>query len=49
MIRLEVFMLAVGTLRMEYIVVREGVNHIEDYGAHNCKLRSSVRVFWGVE
>jgi hypothetical protein len=33
MIQLGVFMLAVGTLRLEYRVVREGVKHIKEYGA----------------
>jgi len=46
MIRLGVSMLAVGALRMEYSVVCEGVKHIEEYGAPNCKLQGSVRVVW---
>ena len=39
-------MLAVGTLRMEYRVVREGVKHKKEYGATKCKLQGSVRVAW---
>ena len=46
MIRLGVVLLAVGTLCMEYRVVREGVKHIDENGAPNCKLQGSVRVVW---
>ena len=45
MIRLEVCILAVGTLCMEYRIVREGAKHIEENDAPNCKLQSSLRVF----
>ena len=46
MIQLGVFMLVVGTLRREYRVVREGVKHIKEYGAPQCKLQGSVRMPW---
>ena len=49
MIPLGVFMLAVGTLRLEYRVVREGVKHKKEYDATQCKLQGSVRITWCAE
>ena len=46
MIQLGVFMLAVGTLRLEYRVIREGVKYTKEYGAPQCKLQGSVRMAW---